>query len=117
MSRINSVHGKVLLHDRKNQNCQMVYNGQPLHDNGSYLIVATNHSWCTVMWNGELVEVGTRHYMRIHGGRYSVKNHDYYNLEDFGKDLKVILGKIWAKVHRDNILDPEAANATVGVRG
>ena len=116
MNRINSVHGKVLLHDRKNQNCQMVYNGQPLHDNGSYLIVATNQSWCTVMWNGNLVRVGPQHYLRIRGGRHSLKNHGY-SFEDFRKDLKVILGKIWAKVAWDDIRDPEAANAATGVRG
>ena len=112
MIRFVMVKGSVLVDDRRNHSTQMAQSGLILESNGDYVIATTPTSRAEIIVKGKPLLLPESCFLRIRAGRSWWDRHS----ESWTGDTKRFLGRIWARVARDDHKSNDA-NVVVGVRG
>lgn len=113
MIRITTVHGDVLVDDKKTGHSQMARDGMALDAAGNYLIATTATSRAVIAANGKVIKLEPSTYLHIRGDRSSWERHQ----ETWTGHAKRFLGRLWARIDRSS-RDPDAGvQGGGGVRG
>lgn len=112
MINIQLVHGDVLVDDVGNKRSEPARSGMTLKEGGEYLIATAPNGRAEIMVSGKSFSLGPSSLIHINGTRTWTSRHAF----TWKKDLKIIVGKIWALIDRDP-RDEASGNAVIGVRG
>jgi hypothetical protein len=111
MIRITNVQGDVIVDDQKLRYRAPAHIGMTLSLNGDYLIVTTPTSRAEFDIDGQPMKLGPSSFLRVRGNRSWWQKHG----EPFTGDVKLFVGKVWARVARER--PDDGPNVGVGVRG
>jgi hypothetical protein len=113
MKLITAVTGDAMVEDRTMKYTQGARAGMQFHPNREYLSATPPASSVELLMDGRRVHLKESSVMHIKGDRAWWSRHS----EQLGRDIRLFMGRWWAKVDRSEQWHNSCGNSTIGVRG
>jgi hypothetical protein len=115
MKKIMLVQGKVAIHEEKNGTCLEAKNGMELDEGGRYMVATAENSSVKIMVDGHVLSLNA-HSVVFFGNKDDARR-VFRHTESWGWNVRIFVGKVWARVAPNGPPKMEGGNAVVGVRG